>query len=68
MITFFDITLHFTFTLITFSLLLGIFIGLMKLINLFVFQEIELNKKAIIIAVILSGIIAVLILLQYSFK
>lgn len=68
MITFFDIILHFTFTLITFSLLLGIFIGLMKLINLFVFQEIELNKKAIIIAVILSGIIAVLILLQYSFK
>lgn len=68
MITFFDITLHFTFTLITFGLLLGIFIGLMKLINLFVFQEIELNKKAIIIAVILSGIIAILILLQYSFK
>ena len=68
MITFFDITLHFTFTLITFGLLLGIFIGLMKLINLFVFQEIELNKKAIIIAVTLSGIITVLILLKNLFE
>lgn len=68
MITFFDITLHFTFTLITFGLLLGIFIALMKLINLFVFQEIELNKKAIIIAVTLSGIITVLILLKNLFE